>query len=136
MLIVVFDNSSSSYNNGIKVYTFFFVQKLYFRTNYIEYIVKEDIDMKYQNGDENLKDPINIREAASEKFVDFFNDPSVIKNTGHVNCKNYNLDKVGFVRITSIPAVGEPLTAKFYVDTAISNSVEESFLLKLDPDEK
>ena len=34
------------------------------------------------------------------------------------------------------PAVGEHLTAKFYVDYAFSNSVDESSLLRLDPDEK
>ena len=35
-----------------------------------------------------------------------------------------------------MPAVAEHLTAKYYVDQAISNSVDESSVLKLDPDEK
>ena len=35
-----------------------------------------------------------------------------------------------------MPAVGEHLTAKYYVDNAISNSVDESSLLKLDANEK
>ena len=35
-----------------------------------------------------------------------------------------------------MPAVGEHLTAKYYVDNAISNSVDESSLLRLDANEK
>ena len=35
-----------------------------------------------------------------------------------------------------MPAVGEHLTAKPYVDIAISHSVHQSSLLRLDPDEK
>ena len=35
-----------------------------------------------------------------------------------------------------MPAVGEHLTAKFYVDNAISNRVNEQSLLRLDIDEK
>ena len=35
-----------------------------------------------------------------------------------------------------MPAVGEQLTAKFYDDHALSESVDESSLLRLDPDEK
>ena len=35
-----------------------------------------------------------------------------------------------------MPAIGEHLTAKYYVDNAISNSVDESTLLRLDANEK
>ena len=35
-----------------------------------------------------------------------------------------------------MPAVGEHLTAKYYVDKAISDSIDESSLLRLDPDGK
>ena len=35
-----------------------------------------------------------------------------------------------------MPAVVDYLTAKYYVDQAISNSVEEPSLLRLNPDEK
>ena len=35
-----------------------------------------------------------------------------------------------------MPAVGEHLTAKYYVDNAISKAIDESSLLRLDPDEK
>ena len=35
-----------------------------------------------------------------------------------------------------MPAVGEHLTAKYYVDNAISNAIDELSLLRIDPDEK
>ena len=55
-------------------------QKPYLRTNSIEANIEEDIDLKNQNRNKDLPDPISIREAASRNFVDNkFNDPSVIK---------------------------------------------------------
>ena len=45
---------------------FVFVNKPYFRTNYIESKMIEDIDMKNQYRNKNLKDPNDIREAASK----------------------------------------------------------------------
>ena len=35
-----------------------------------------------------------------------------------------------------MPAVGEPLAAKYYADNAVFYSLDESSLLRLDPDEK
>ena len=46
MPINVFGNSSSSYDNGNKIDTSLFVQKLYLRTNFIESNIEEDIDWK------------------------------------------------------------------------------------------
>ena len=131
----VFGNSSNNSDN--KNDTSLFVQKPYLRTNYIEAIIEEDIDLKNQYRIKNLPDPISIGEAASEKYVDNnFNDPSIIKNTDHVVFNDKNLDNVRFIKINSIPAVGEHLTAKYYVDKAISNAKDEPSLLRLDPDEK
>ena len=80
MPINVFGNSSSSYDNGKKIYTSLFVQKPYLRTNDIESNIEEDIDLKNQFRVENLPDTISIRKAASKSFVDNkFNDPSVKK---------------------------------------------------------
>ena len=84
-----------------------------------------------------MPDPISIREATSKNYVDnLFNHPSIIKNTAHVDFIDKNLDNVRFVKVNSMPAVGEHLTAKYYVDIAISNSVDESSLLRLDANEK
>ena len=42
----VFGNSSSSYDNGNKIDTSLFVQKLCLRTNSIENNLEEDIDLR------------------------------------------------------------------------------------------
>ena len=135
MPINVFGNSSNNSDN--KIDTSLFVQKPYLRTNYIESNIEEDIDLKNQYRIKNLPDPISIGEPVSKQYVDNkFNDPSIIKNTAHVDFNDKNLDNVRFVKVNSMPAVGEHLTAKYYVDNAISKAIDESSLLRLDPDEK
>ena len=59
-----------------------------------------------------------------------------MKNTCHVDLKIHNLDNVRFFEVTSYAVLREYLTAKYYVVEAISNNVDESSLLRLDPDEK
>ena len=49
-----------------------------------------------------------------------------MKNITHVNFNNHNLNRVRFVEVTSYPAVGEQLTAKYFVDEALSKSVDDS----------
>ena len=132
----VFGNSNS-YDNNNKIGTSLFVQKPFLRAIYIEANIAEDIDLKHQYRIKNLPDPISIREAASKNYVDNnFNDPSIIKNTAHVDFNHRNLDNVRFVKVNSMPAVGEHLTAKYYFDNAISNAIDEPSLLRLHPDEK
>ena len=80
----VFGNSS--HDNNDKIDTSLFVQKTYLRHNYIEANIEEDIDLKNQFRIKNLPDPISVREAASKNYVDnLFNDPSVLKNTEHID---------------------------------------------------
>ena len=135
MPINVFGNSSNISDN--KIDTSLFVQKPYLRTNYIESNIEEDIDLKNHYRIKNLPDPISIGEPVSKQYVDNkFNDPSIIKNTAHVDFNDKNLDNVRFVKVNSMPAVGEHLTAKYYVDNAISKAIDESSLLRFDPDEK
>ena len=64
------------------------------------------------------------------------NDAIIKRNTSHVDFNDESLDNVRFVNIICMPAVGKHLIAKYYVNNAISNSVDESTFLRLDPCEK
>ena len=137
MPINVFGNRSSSHGEGNKIDTSLFVQKPYLRTNYIESNLGQDIDLKNQFIIKNLPCPVEKSDAVCKSYVDSgFNDPSIIRNTAHVDFNDKSLDNVRSVKVNSLPAVREHLTPKFYVDEAISHSVDESSLLRLDPDEK
>ena len=137
--INVFGNSNSNIS-GNKIDTSLFEQKPYLRTNYIESNIEEDIDLKNQFRVKNLTDPISIREAASKIYVDIiFNDPSVIKSNNrhpHIDMKYQNIINVGIKDVNSWPEWGNQVTSKLYVDNFVRNSVEESSLLRLDPNEK
>ena len=65
-----------------------------------------------------------------------FDYPSLKKNNAHVEFNDKNLDNVRFVKINSMPALREHLIPNIYVDNATSDGVDESTLLRLDPDEK
>ena len=131
MPINVFGNSSSSHDNRNEIDSSIFVQKLYLRTKFIESIEGEDIDLKNQFRIKNLPDPISIREAASITYVDNkFNDPSVIKNTTHVDFNDKNVTTVGFIEVSQGPQFGGYLTPKLYVDNTIRNNVDESSFLR------
>ena len=136
MFINVFSNSSSSYDNN-KIDTILFVQKPYLRTNYIESNIEEDINLKNQYRIKNIPDPISITEVCSKKYVDnLFNDPSLIKNSSHIDLNDRNITNCRFLSVNQLPQIDSHLTAKFYVDNAISDSIDESSLLRLDTDEK
>ena len=109
----------------------------YLGTIYFESNFKEHTDMRNQYRIKNLKDPTIIRKAASKIFVDtLFNDPSIIRNTAHVDFNDENLNIVRFVKVNSMPVVGEHLTAKSYVVQGIFKSVDESTLVRNHQDKK
>ena len=131
MPIIVFGNSSN--NSEQKIDTSLFVQKPYLRYNYIEANIEEDKDLKNQFRIKNLSDPISIREAASKHYVDnLFNDPSIVKNTEHIDLNDRNITSARFIQVNQLPQIDSHLTAKLYVD----NAIDESSLLILDPNEK
>ena len=110
-----------------------FVQKPYLRTNYIESNFEEDIDLKNQYRSKNLPDPISFREACSKNYVDnFFNDPSIAKNNAHIDLNDRSNTNARFIQVNQLPQIDSHVTAKLYVD----NAIDESSLLRLDPDEK
>ena len=135
MPINVFGNSSN--NSEQKIDTSLFVQKPYLRSNYIEANIEEDIDLKNQFRIKNLPDPISITDCCTKKYADnLFNDPSIIKNSTHIDLNDKNITNARFIQVNQLPQIDSHLTAKLYVDNAISDSVDESSLLRLDPDEK
>ena len=133
--MVLIRNSSNISES--KIFTSLFVQKPYLKTKEMESNIEEDFDMKNQSRIKHVKGPVSIGEAASKKYVgNFFNKHGILKKTGYVDSSDNKLDNVRFVKINSMPAVGEHLTTIFYVVQAISNSVDEYSFLLSDPDEK
>ena len=122
MPINVFGNSNSN-NSDNKIDTSMFVQKPYLRHNYLEADIEEDIDLKNQYRIKNLPDPISIREAASKNYVDnSINDPSIVKNTEHIDLNDRNITNVRFLQVNQWPQIDSHLTPKLYVDTEIDQS--------------
>ena len=131
MPFIVFENSSKNSDN--KIDTSLFVQKPYLRHNYTEDNIEEDIALKNQYRIKNLPDPISIREPASKNYVDnLFNDPSIVKNTEHIDLNDRNIINARFIQVNQLPQIDSHVTAKLYVDYAI----DESSLLGLGPDKK
>ena len=129
MPINVFGDSSNNSDN--KIDTSLFVQKPYLRTNYIEANIEEDIDLKNQYKIKNLPDPTGIQDACSENYVDnLFNDPSIIKNTEHIDLKDRNITNCRFLSVNQLPQIDSHLTAKLYVD----NSIDEPSLVRNNQD--
>ena len=136
MPINVFGNSNSN-DNGNKINTALFVQKLFLRNNFIESNFEEVIDLKNHYRIKNSPNSICIRDACSKNNVENkFNDPSISKNTTQLDFDDKNLNNVRFIKVNSIPTLEEQLTPKLYVDQVVSDGVHESSLLRLDPDEK
>ena len=139
MPINVFGNSSSSFDNNNKIDLSLSVQKPYLISNSIESDIEEDINLKNQNQIKNLPDPTNIQDACTKNYVDnLFNDPSVLKsNNPHPDIDlNYkNIINVGLIEINRRPENGVQVTSKFYVDYFLRKSIDETTLLRLDPDE-
>ena len=75
-----------------------------------------------------------ILEIPAENYVDNkFNDPSIIKNTDHVDFNDKILDNVHYIKVNHYPTLDAELTPKFYVDHFVLNCVNEESLLRVDP---
>ena len=119
--INVFGNYSN--NSDHKIDASLFVQKIYLRTIYIEINIEEDIDLKNQYRIRKLPDPISIREPTPKFYVDIlFNDPSIIKNTAHIDLNARNITNSRFIQVNQLPQIDSHLTAKLNVDNAIDEA--------------
>ena len=78
--------------------------------------------MKNQFRNKNLIDPTEIQDACSKNYVDNeFNDPSIIKNTEHIDLNDRNITYARFIQVNQLPQIDSHLTAKLYVDNTISD---------------
>ena len=79
--------------------------------------------MKNQVGIKNLPDPISIREAASRNYVDtLINDPSIIKNTAHIDMNDKNFTNARSIQVNQLSQIDSHLTAKLYVYISIGET--------------
>ena len=70
------------------------------RTNFKESNIEEDIDLTNQLKFKNLPDPVSIRGAASKSYVNNKNnDPSIMKNTEHIDLNDRNITNARFVQV-------------------------------------
>ena len=135
--INVFGNISSSYDNGNKIDTSIFVQNPYLRINFNKSNIEEDIKLENQFKTKILPYPVeNTDDVYKSNLESGLNDPCIIRNTAHVKFNDKNLDIVHFVKVNNLPVVRERLTQKLYADEAVSYIMDESSLLRLDPDGK
>ena len=58
-----------------------------------------------------------------------------MKNNAHIDLIDRNITNCRFFSVNQLPQIDSHLTAKLYVDKAISDCIDESSLLRLDPDE-
>ena len=80
---------------------------------------------------ENLPCPQKNSDAVCKSVENSgLNDPRLKRNTAHVDLSDENLDNVRFIKLNSLPAIGEHLTAKCYVD----QSVQEPTLVRNNED--
>ena len=121
MPIIVFGNSSNNYENNID--TSLFVLKPHLRSNYIEKNIKEDIDLKNQFRIKDLRDPVTLADACSKNYFDnFFIDPSIIKNSAHIDLYDRNNTNARFFQVNQLPQIDSQSTAKLYIDKAIDET--------------
>ena len=114
MSINILGNSNSK-NSDKKTDLSLSVQKPYLRAIaiYIDANIEEDIDLKNQYRIKKTPDPISKQDACSKNYVDNrFTDPSIIKNTGHVDFMDKDLDNNRFIEVNSFPTIEERLTPR------------------------
>ena len=71
-----------------------------------------------------LTSPKTIIELPTKNYVDNkFNDPSIIKNTDHVDFNDKFLNNINGIGVNEMPTWGNEVTPKLYVDNVIKDIV-------------
>ena len=110
-----------------------FVLKFYLRNIYKESNIEEDINLRNHFRIKNLPCLDQNSDTVCKFFVDSaLNDPNIIKNIADVDLKHKNFNNVRYFQVNALPAINQHLSPKQNVD----NSLDESSLLRLNPDEK
>ena len=69
-----------------------------------------------------LTSPKLIFELPTKNYVDNkFIDPSILKNTDHVDFNDKNLDNIRWVKVNKMPEAPNDLVPKLYVNNALSD---------------
>ena len=89
-------------------------------------LLRLNLDEKLEQGhtllNSTLTTPKSILEKPTKNYVDNkFNDPSIIKNTDHVDFNDKYLDNVRRISVNELPEWKNDLVPKFYVDNALSD---------------
>ena len=70
--------------------------------------------------DSTIRSPGTTLEKPTENYVDnLFSDPSIIKNTIHIDLNDRNITNARFIQVIQWPQIDSHLTPKLYVDNAI-----------------
>ena len=131
MPINSFGNRLFSFEKGFKNDIFVFLKKPYFKTDSIESNMGEVIDTKNQFRTKIKPCLAGKRDAVCKSYVGSgFNDASIFINKAFNDFNVKNLDIIKFVRDNSMPAVGEYLAAKYYVEKTIFKIADELTLVR------
>ena len=80
-----------------------------------------------------LTTPKTILEIPTKNYVDNkFIDPSIIKNTDHIDFNDKFSDNVHSIKVNSYPTLDNQLTPKNYVDHFVLDHIDEASLLRVD----
>ena len=121
----LFNNSDNKFETNL------FVQKPYLRSNFFESNNEEDIDLRSQNRNKKLSDPISSREPTSKIYVDnLFNDPIILKSTAQKDFNDRFNTNERFFQVNQMPQIDSHLTAKLFV----ANAIEETSLVRNNQD--
>ena len=83
------------------------------------------VKIKTSPGINDSREPATISYSGK-----LFNDPSGSKKSARIDLNDKELDNFRFCKVNSLPTIQDHLTAKFYVDEATFNGIDEQTLVR------